>query len=600
MDTFSNDPITQLRQTCKKIVIWLRTLYCWSRMLPSQGLRGATIGFSIYVVSEGNDDVTSLMQNQGFMSQSQPAGVVTPYGQLGWKVFYATSSMIEPLLSQHSPYKTKTQARPISIPQSPNNPKREHFRRDSAPNVVGQAQSAPTNRKIYQRSNSAAGVVSHHSPQYQKPTTMRSNSGVPDSLPMSRIDSGVELSLPSNKNLSGLSLAMMMTEEAEKSSQDASGNNSSNNNEQAGKRRAALHHAPPQLPNNNTNSATPSEQQQHLSASPAAVKKGFSSAGEYGYAYNSHIPWQKIHPSNNNAMTSNNRISPADQERTNTASPSPFHVGTPPTGHLLGATPPTGAGFLMGHSSPSPINPSTLIPPRNAVTPPFTRAMGFAASGEPPTQPLPPPAMGTEYSNSNPTTPAPKPPGAALDARPATSLDILHSSPFQHPSGGASLLSSLTGAQDPINANSILSGDMRFQTEMAFEDHNSSHLEDGEDMPFAVDTLPPATTSGSSTIDDIHTTTGGGSSSSHLGASSAAVASFAHRCATANRLALFDKTAEQQNAGSQQEDLVSSLADQLAEFKEFGASIGVSTGGKSGSETPDAGASTSTPISLRT
>jgi hypothetical protein len=566
LETFSSDPIVQLRHVCKKIVIWLRTLYCWSRMLPSQALRGSgTIGFSIYVVSEGNDDVSSLISNQGFCAQGQPSSVVTPYGELGWKVFYAPKSIVERFLPQQDPYKT-TPARPISIP-TPHPAHDHHFRRDSAPTAV---QSAPSqNRKVYQRAHSSV------TPPHSKPllSVIRSNSGVGDAPPSTYREEqyqsfqAVETRPPSmpSKNLSGLSLAMMMSDEQDKdSSESTTAATNAATNDQVEKRRAALHHAPPQLSMNNN--------ADQMGTSPG-MKKSLTSAGEYGYAYNNHIPWQQIRPHSN--ATTNNRVSPMDQERT--ASPSPLQVGTPPTG-LLGATPPTG-GFLGG-ATPTMINHSGLIPPRSAVTPPFVRPMGFV--GEPPSQPLPPPA---ESSHATPPASSHATPSHHNGARPVTSLDLLHSSPFlQHP--GGSLLSSLS-VQDPINTNSVLSGDLRMQAEAAlhsYDDHYHPHYEDDDDMPFAVD-LPPETGGPA----DSRT---GGDSSSHLAASSAAVTSFAHRCATANRLALFDSVQQQQKAEAKV-DMVSSLADQLAEFKTFGASLMEKASESAGD------VSTSTPISLR-
>lgn len=561
LETFSNDPIVQLRHVCKKIVIWLRTLYCWSRMLPSQALRGSTIGFSIYVVSEGNDDVSSLISNQGFCAQGQPSSVVTPYGELGWKVFYAPKSMVERFLPQKDPYKTP--ARPISIP-TPHQSNDHHFRRDSAPTAV---QSAPSNnRKGYQRAHSS--VTPPHSPHYKKPlSVIRSNSEVGDVSPTHREEQYQTLQAveprPPSKNLSGLSLAMMMSDEQDK---DSSEPNDAATNNQAEKRRAALHHAPPQLlMNNNSNT-------DQIGTSPG-MKKSLTSAGEYGYAYNNHIPWQQIRPSTN--ATTNNRVSYMDQERT--SSPSPLQVGTPPTG-FLGATPPTG-GFLGGVTPPM-INHSGLIPPRSAVTPPFVRPMGFV--GEPPSQPLPPPI---ESSHTTPLAASHATPSHQHGTRPVTSLDLLHSSPFQQHPGG-SLLSSLS-VQDPINTNSVLSGDLRMQAEAAlhsYDDHYHPHYEDDDDMPFAVDSPPPTGGAADSRS--------GGGSSSHLAASSAAVASFAHRCATANRLALFDSVQQQQKA-EPKVDMVSSLADQLAEFKTFGASLMEKASESAGD------VSISTPISLR-
>eukprot|EP00536_Pseudo-nitzschia_multiseries_P006758 jgi/Psemu1/16013/gm1.16013_g len=110
----SVDPIVQLRTVCKNIIVWLRTLYCHSRMLPAQALRPRfhshshcgissdnNIGFSIYVVSEGRDDVSGLLQ-QGFDSAPTPTipgGVPTPYGVVGWKVYMAPRDTVRKLVA---------------------------------------------------------------------------------------------------------------------------------------------------------------------------------------------------------------------------------------------------------------------------------------------------------------------------------------------------------------------------------------------------------------------------------------------------------------------------------------------------------------------
>ena len=107
----SSDPIVQLRQVCKLIVIWLRNLYCSSRLLPSQKIKkrfGTCSGsegkncvpqvrFSIYVLpSFGEQDFAVMMKNQrGFQCLKQPSGVVTPYGDLSWKVYYSQRALSE-------------------------------------------------------------------------------------------------------------------------------------------------------------------------------------------------------------------------------------------------------------------------------------------------------------------------------------------------------------------------------------------------------------------------------------------------------------------------------------------------------------------------
>jgi hypothetical protein len=75
------DPIAQLRQVCKKLVIWLRTLYCRTRMLPSFALRGMNVQYRLEV----NEGALSVPQFTLIKSTEVP----TPYGLLFWKVWYA-------------------------------------------------------------------------------------------------------------------------------------------------------------------------------------------------------------------------------------------------------------------------------------------------------------------------------------------------------------------------------------------------------------------------------------------------------------------------------------------------------------------------------
>lgn len=117
-----NDPMAQLTHVCKRIVIWLRTLYCWTRLLPAHQLPSSSIhakhiGFSIYVHTDYTvDDTSDLIQNQGFayhsshphrtgsngMNQNNNNGLVTttPYGELSWQVVYCPLSKLERSIPQ--------------------------------------------------------------------------------------------------------------------------------------------------------------------------------------------------------------------------------------------------------------------------------------------------------------------------------------------------------------------------------------------------------------------------------------------------------------------------------------------------------------------
>lgn len=116
----SGDPIVQLRQVCKKLVIWLRTLYCWTRMLPSFSIRGTALQYRLEVlcVDEGLNTVPQF-------SYTSSKEVPTPYGLLLWKVWYAAhvqkpTTMPIPIASQ-SRTTTTTNSIPIASSQVTNN-----------------------------------------------------------------------------------------------------------------------------------------------------------------------------------------------------------------------------------------------------------------------------------------------------------------------------------------------------------------------------------------------------------------------------------------------------------------------------------------------
>lgn len=580
-------------------------------MLPAQALRQRNgrgndnhVGFSIYVVSEGNDDVTGLVSNQGFSTQGQPHSVLTPYGELGWKVFYAPKPMIQQLIPEVPAYTTnsahvassissnnsnRSRSRAISQPIPMNNNSSDthgirnnnnhtaaawssdHNKRD--PNA---ARSAPGNQRstAYHRSNSDFGSSAPRQAPVMSPR-MRRNSAMPmvqqhqvqqmqhpqdPAAVASSPASSNTASKPPTKNLSALSLAMMMSDDKNKSNEDGE------TREAAEKRRAALHHAPPQFVNNTSPAAV----------SPVLKPSNLATAGEYGYGYNNHLPNMRA-------------LSASGGMRHDHGSPG--HAATTP----LSSTPP---GYLLG-AGPTPPNSvppvSSLIPPRSSVTPPFVRPAGFV--GEPPSQPLSPAA-------SLPA-PAATPDVSTISLNQQTSLDLLHSSPFQQPASVFSISNTpLDGEQRQLfNLNDLrpmVGGtllDPRYRSEdFYYEQAYGSNLDDLEDnnMPFAVDSYSASAL----TMDK-----GGASENNPLLSSASGVASFA--TAPPKRLALFDSMgASQQNDADNkhksataddktaEDDTMESLADQLAEFKMFGTSLIMG-----GSE---ASSSTSTPISLRT
>lgn len=146
----------------------------------------------------------------------------------------------------------------------------------------------------------------------------------------------------------------------------------------------------------------------------------------------------------------------------------------------------------------------------------------------------------------------------------------------------------------------------------ASDDHDDPLLSLAEDMPFAVD-LPVSSGLSSANSNSLDAAATLGASSSLY--SSATVASFAQKCAlTQNRLKLFDKStmgsstivpetnqgdpasAVAAAAATGDDLMVSTLADQLAEFRSFEASLQQSSQPSGGSESAT---STGTPISLR-
>jgi hypothetical protein len=654
--TLTQDPIAQLRHVCKRIVIWLRTLYCWSRLLPAQGFRTSDgngnqqhnpIGFSIYVVSDGSDDVSDLVKNQGFSSQQQPSSVVTPYGELGWRAIYVDKSVVDRLLpsSSHAsrsplwgPRLSTTAARPIPIHQNGAS-KESDDRLRSTQNTPGSSdrgmipQSAPAHlvdsewhntesvdeslqqhqqqhhhqqhqqhhqlqqqsydpSNFHRRTHSTIDGHLHHSPDLQ-----RRNTGTGDerAAPSHASSAASSAEKPPERVMSGLSLALMMSDERGEGGQHAA---ATSDLATAEKRRAALHQMPPHL--------LTEQHQQQAAASPGATTTPRrnhrpSAQGEYGYAYNNHIPWQRIHPSSTNPTLGR---SPGDLDGRG--------LSTSPSPSALAFTPPSGA-FLGPGTTPPVTSSAHYIPPRSSITPPFApRPAGFSQQ-PPPAQPLAPmaeqPDQQGQRSRYDDTLP------------PLASLDLLHSSPFQHAQG--SLLSSLSLAPpagaDSVSAMNMMmnSGDLRRSmwsasaagSAIVLPSSATAMQDDGDydEMPFAVDE-----SSSSQFASNNNATT---NSTSQLGASSAAVASFAQKCAPSNRLKMFDSSivasasvsaSQQQQQQQDPDDMVNSLADQLAEFRNFGASLHVSStagagggGGGSGSE-HDPGASSSTPITLRT
>ena len=219
-----HDPMTQLTHVCKRIVIWLRTLYCWTRLLPAQPMIGGTsgsscgtqqqhsqhIGFSIYVNTDYTvDDTSDLIQNQGFACHSSSSSrtgsgsgssgnhnnglvITTPYGELSWRVVYSPLSKLERILPHRSksnaivriqpPPPRKSQPIPMTVaphhmyPNSSSN-NNNHPGSDFAPRSAPSTQHIPPHRttsyteRSQQRMNDAAAATPY---QRQLPMTGKS------------------------------------------------------------------------------------------------------------------------------------------------------------------------------------------------------------------------------------------------------------------------------------------------------------------------------------------------------------------------------------------------------------------------------------------
>lgn len=376
-------------------------------------------------------------------------------------------------------------------------------------------------------------------------------------------------------------------------------------------RRAALHEMPRHLLE---------QQHDHHHHHPHAMLAAAS--GDYGYGYNNHIPWQKIHPSQSNPALDlpQQQQYPSSQSfgRTLSTSPasvtsSPLHTihsipQTPPGAIFLGATPPHKGSNLGQHH---------FIPPRNrtesrSITPPFQpRPLGFAH--DPPTLHLESQQLASNRSLDS----AAKESGSMK--APVSSLDSLRSSPFQqqetlslHPDSRSMMLSSLSYAPAlgsdglsnmmPNSASgdlrrslwggasgavlpSSLAGSVGLQQHPMFQQHEDYY---SEEMPFAVEL--PSVSSGLQNDDAISqqgssTARPTSCSSSYLG-TSAALTTLAHKCGAPNqRLKLLDNRNVDPLFGSESrpcaavpdDNPMSSLANQLEEFRTFGASLHVST-----------------------
>lgn len=555
----TQDPIVQLRHVCKRIVLWLRTLYCWTKLLPAQTLNStrvkSPIGFSIYVNSERKDDVTDLTQNQGFRWQKQPSSVVSPYGELEWKVIY--SSSVSRLVSIQRP----TRSVAISIPASntlghSESDGRQHIRH-SAPSqfatMRARSFSSGNGSHLNGGKNSIEQQHTYDPSCFVRPVHPSSTADTfsPHGVLKRRHTSIGQESAPAfetgsdetpERILSGLSLAMMSLNQEDDDDDDESFNVRSDEPELPSdtvvRRHAALHQVPLHVLE---------QQQSHHEPVPASR--------EYGYGYNNHIPWQNIQPSISKPVVGRSYSDLSDNNnysRTPTSNSSALG-STPPSAAFLGATPPTISSFTRLSST--------------MMTPPFkSRPMGFVHEPVNASSLIPPQVLATSEVKPVPL-------------QPQTSLDLLHFSPFQQQAQLTSLVSSFATLADGTGLNSSLAD--RTLWSSGAPSQNIQREDDDfyeEDIPFAVE---------EDTVSAIPNQSPG---SSLLYASSA-VASFAQKCTASQRLSIFESEGADVASHSPSTE---NVADKLLEFHSFGQSLQAPT------PIGYVGESSSTPVPLRT
>jgi hypothetical protein len=612
-ESIVGDAIVQLRHVCKKVVIWLRTLCCWIRLLPAQSVR-ANVGFSLY---HHDDNVKELLQ-QGFLLEQPQSVVTTPYGELLWRVVYT------PHVHQIQPA-TPAVARPIPIPKAqPTGPRRTAEKVPQGPFLAPRSapQKAPVNWQagevrqlmvqnmntydpsgFHQRKTEANEEEPDH-PRRIQPTVLRRRHTDAETFEgggaaESQIDADDDK--PPNRVLSGLSLALL----------------------EDSKRRGAFHELPPHLVEHQL--VRPSEAHTDPAPQPpnflSAATSNNASSTEYGYGYNGQIPWQTIHPSTSKPIDT-------ASSRTDGQSPRPFT--SPP---LASTPPPSATAAFLGSPSPLP-SPSPLHQQQHNHRQPIRRV--FVANESSPaapnllssTPPFRPRPVGLAGSSAAP---------ASMDAFPSARrgatpqdtsrhhgekfpapLDSLDSSPFQQTShpifGSASRTRSVMEHASLMIPGSGL--DLRRSlfaskaTASAFAEDVADLTED-EELPFAVEDA--SYSAGSSTAPPAPGTAAAASPSSQVVDVSASAIMFAQRLGKPHARPAFASTfvgsssVAPSTAGKSDVDR---LAEELAEFRYFGASLNLVTDGPppdgSGADDNNVGGgssstnTTATPIPLKT
>jgi hypothetical protein len=338
---------------------------------------------------------------------------------------------------------------------------------------------------------------------------------------------------------------------------------------------------------------------------------------QFGYAYNQHVPWEAIKPSDSKPIDTT-QPSRGDEQRYNrNNSPqmftSPPLASTPPSAVFLRSPSPLSSPFHhpslqtqhIHHFPTSSTVPSTVAPDLLSSTPPFRPRPATLERSN---------AMAPQQDLSRQIEALPPP------------LDSLDASPFEashHRSLGGAGVSALTAGRSRLfsdHANSMLLGsnlDFRrsqftggtsasaFAMDGTTEDRiGDDDEEEEEELPFAVDAGETLSSSASASRPRA-TAPPPPSSSQDV---SASAIQFAQKLGKLHTRPMFASSTHAAATGPSSAPAdVDRIADQLSEFRSFGASLNLVGNGSLGSEVEvgvsdlaGGSSSTSTPISLRT